>query len=487
MDNKKKNSKKIFVITKMLCAILLLSCFTVMFVIGVFFPRTVQSRYDKELAEFPEFTIESFLSGEYTAGITTWYSDTIFGRDNYKDIAAWERSLYGPVQEDEIHGSIPPLPPEESDESDVISDMSGVESNTSSASSDVSDVFSNDESSASVSSEASDDESSTDVSQEESKPPVEGEDELIDAIYIDKYNRAMELYAYNKPGGERYANYMNAFYADLKATIPGVKMYSMFIPKAAGIYLWDSTNPKVTVYAGETEKAIKSIDSMLNPEIKSVNIYDTLMQHKNEPIYFRSDHHWTTLGAYYGCVELAKAANVPYMQLDEYDREVRPGFLGSLYKYTNYSAKLLNNKEDFEIYRPKGLTYLDAYTVQYHDSTGRNAGFDNDIFWHISDQYVSAWYMTFINGDTYAVNIKSNVCKNGRKLLLIKDSYGDAMAPHFLKSFEEVWIIDARYFERNAIKFAAEKGITDVCFSMVAYSCDGTVSKHIERLRTLPD
>ncbi len=489
MDNKKKKAKKLFVVTKMLCAIFLLACFAVMFVVGLFFPRVTSSRYDKELTEFPAFTMETFLSGEYTDKITKWYSDTIFGRDDFKDINALIQSLCGPEEEDEFHGSS--LPPIE-DPLDISDDTSSSDNSSVSPSlpPDVSSEYSDDESGSTVvSTDTSSGDTSSDTSSAEVSPPPQGdgEEELIDAIFIDKNNRAMELYAYTTAGGKRYADYMNAFYKDLKAAIPNVNMYSMFIPKASGLYLWDANNAQVKAYAGETEKAIKSIDSMLDPAIKSVNVYNTLLEHKNEQIYFRTDHHWTTLGAYYACVELAKSANVPYLQLNEYDKEVRKGFLGSLYKYTNYSPKLLNNKEDFEIYRPKGITYPQSYTAMYHNTTGRDEGFEHDVFWYVNDQNSSSWYMQFINGDMYAVNIKSNVCNNGRKLMLIKDSYGDAMAPHFMKSFEEVWIIDARYFESNAIEFAKEKGITDVCFSMVAYSCTGGVAKHIERLRTLPN
>ncbi len=58
--------------------------------------------------------------------------------------------------------------------------------------------------------------------------------------------------------------------------------------------------------------------------------------------------------------------------------------------------------------------------------------------------------------------------KNGRKLLVIKDSFGNAEIPFYTSSFEQIYVLDVRYFERNLVNFIETTGVTDVLFTMSA-------------------
>ena len=90
-------------------------------------------------------------------------------------------------------------------------------------------------------------------------------------------------------------------------------------------------------------------------------------------------------------------------------------------------------------------------------------------------------YTKFIYGDSYTTHIQTNV-GNGRKLLVFKDSFGNALAPFLVGSFDEIYIADYREFDLNAKTFIEEKGITDVCFSMAAFSVAGSKRDNITRL-----
>ena len=79
-------------------------------------------------------------------------------------------------------------------------------------------------------------------------------------------------------------------------------------------------------------------------------------------------------------------------------------------------------------------------------------------------------YTKFIGGDSYTVDIKSPTVTNGRTLIIVKDSYGDALAPFLIGSFQEIWVVDVRYFKLNLADFAAAHGATDVCFCMSAFA-----------------
>lgn len=344
-------------------------------------------------------------------------------------------------------------------------------------SSEISDTSSGSESSADSSSDASSDNSSDTSSQ-----PT-GIEEVINSVLIDKNDRAMEIFSYSSKsnGGKNYALRMNALYQDLQAVKPGIKLYSMAIPKPCAYYIGDSE--KYANKAGCTELALNHINEYLDEGIVSVDVYNALMPHKNEEIYFRTDYHWTGLGAFYGAEALAKAAGVSFAPLSNYSSETRQGFLGALYSYTK-SSKLYANPDSFTVYKNKNYTYNTDYTVTYHSFKDFNSIDRHDIFYTFSDEKRSMWYMTYLNGDDRMVEIKSNVCNNGRKLLIIKDSYGNPLAPYFFESFEEVWMIDIRKFQDNVLNFVVDHGITDVSVSMSIHSVVGSNQKYLDSIRT---
>ena len=72
--------------------------------------------------------------------------------------------------------------------------------------------------------------------------------------------------------------------------------------------------------------------------------------------------------------------------------------------------------------------------------------------------------------------------KNGRKLLVIKDSFGNAEIPFYTSSFEQIYVLDVRYFERNLVNFIETTGVTDVLFTMSAYSVVGDNADNIANL-----
>jgi hypothetical protein len=74
--------------------------------------------------------------------------------------------------------------------------------------------------------------------------------------------------------------------------------------------------------------------------------------------------------------------------------------------------------------------------------------------------------------------------KNGRKIAVIKDSYGNALIPCLTSSFEEIYVIDMRYFDVNAVSYLKENGITDLLFAMNTFSATGSNFECIERIRT---
>ena len=138
-----------------------------------------------------------------------------------------------------------------------------------------------------------------------------------------------------------------------KATV-----YDMVIPTSIDIMLPESYIEKNSLNTSDQKKAIDeyilpSITAQ-DPNIKTISIFDTLKAHANEYLYFRTDHHWTQLGAYYGYVEFCKARGFEPVALDQFDRADYTGYLGSFYTATNSAALAANPRHRGGLYPPGG-------------------------------------------------------------------------------------------------------------------------------------
>lgn len=314
--------------------------------------------------------------------------------------------------------------------------------NSSEESSDVLSISMGSESSA-VSSE-------TQSKVEYSQPEVSydpNEVQLVNGIII-AGTRAMEQYGGGVKSAATYAGYLNNF---KKAVGENINVYSMPIPLAAAFYAPEKYKGSVTNH----EKTFASLRDNLNG-VKDVNLLSVLSTHIEEQIYSRTDHHWQALGAYYAAKELASVAGVPFKEITEFDSNGFSGFVGSFYGYTK-SSIIKNNPEDFVYYEPKF-----PYTAMYYNLNMQNPT-QKSLF------FPGNSYSKFIGGDSYCVKITSEQ-KNGRKLVIFKDSYGNALAPFVVGSFEEIYIFDIRYYKFDAMNFIKSNGITDVCFSLSAFS-----------------
>lgn len=460
----KKTSSFLLRLAKLISLFLIMGTFLFMFVFCVFLPRQTVSDYDT-LTEKPKFSFSSLLDGSYTSQLADYFTDTVHNRDRFKDLYARISNWFG--KETIIRS--------EDGQTEIVIGNTSNPNDTSDASSTQSQgTLSNDNSGTDSSvPDNSTNTSSSETSSEEQSGQID--EELCNDILI-LGTRAMEIYF-----GDRTLKYIPTFAQTLNQfaeAFPNVNVYSMVIPKSCAYYLQASAT--YGDYADRTLNDLQAIEERLSSKVTSINVYDTLKAHAGEDIYFRTDHHWTALGAYYAAQKLASDLGLPFQDLSTYEKKVRSGYLGTMYKYTGYHTTLLNNPEDFVTYIPAA-----TYRATFYNHSFQNPTEKDSLFLNISDDAKSSWYLTFIGGDSYAVKLESNACTNGRKLLIVKDSYGNALAPYLLYSFQEIYIVDARYFECNLKTFIPEQGITDVLFAECALSAVG--SNYIGYLQGLFD
>ncbi len=253
--------------------------------------------------------------------------------------------------------------------------------------------------------------------------------------------------AYETAGYEENAviYYTKALDSLKKSLGSHIRVFSLMVPSAIE-FLEDPAYKKLTFSQRE---GIKKIQEKLSPDIISLSALPLLEAHKSEYIYHHTDHHWTALGAYYAYTALGPTLGFTPHNYGEYPKETVEGFLGTLYNQS-LSPSLKAAPDTMEIVYPFADHEFDRHR-------GEALGKAVDL------AYVQGFnkYLTYIAGDDPWSEIRSSV-KNGKKILVIKDSYGNALIPYLIPHYEEIHIVDPRYYQGKIAQLVQEKGIADV-------------------------
>ena len=249
--------------------------------------------------------------------------------------------------------------------------------------------------------------------------------------------------------------------------LPGVDVYSMVIPTSVEYYLPED----VTGFTASQKNKIEYIGENLG-SVKSVDIWDVLASHTEEPIYTRTDHHWQPLGAYYAAETFAKAAGAGslFPPLSEYKQVVKDGYMGSLYFYSK-SANLKSDPEPFTMYISPNDA---ALKTTYYDKAFQN-GYESDLF---VARDAGSYYTSFLASDDRIAEIETD-CKNGKTLVICKESYGNALVPFLTSCYERIYVTDLRYFDLNLVDFCKSVGATDLLFATCTFTPAGTNCKYL--------
>lgn len=440
--------------------------FLAMTTVFLAFPRSRYSVLEKrDLAEFPDVNKIKENPGKFTADVSSWFSDTEPFRDDFMTLSM---NIRGAMKADF-----------RSDEDAVSFRPADVAANATSSG----DMTKSDndaiEKSDTVSSETvtEEDEDGDDINDGKAKLGSSG------TIIIGKGENVRALMAFGgtAKGGGGYVDLLNT----LADVFPSQKVYAIVAPLATEFYL-----PAKAAKASNPQKPfIYSIRDRLSPKVKFVDVYDELRKHRKEDIYLRTDHHWSPLGGYYAAKKLAETAGVPFKGLDAYDTNVLKKFVGTMYSYSK-DISVKNAPEDFIYYTPNQVSY-DAEFVSYFLNKNfkiirETKPYKSSFFKKFKDGSGNA-YLTFMGSDQAFVKVKTSTPGN-RKVLVIKDSYGNAVPGNLFYSFNEVHVIDFRYFTHNLKDYVAKNGITDivVCFNVFNAYSNGSAAK-VKKMLTQGD
>lgn len=391
-------------------------------IIGLIIPlRPKESVSEKrKLAEFPKITFDSLKSGDFFDGFNTWYSDSYPGREGLVALNSKIKSYYGikSLKDDtvKIHGDVQKGDdiPDEYDPNAVVTENSTSEENY-------------------------------------DKIDANGDSQSIGAVFV-VGNRAFEYYNFSQAQANNYISSMNKLAEKLSGK---AKVYDMIVPTSIGITLPDSYMGHIN--SSDQQKAIDYINSGLNGQIVKVPILKTLMSHRSEYIYFNTDHHWTQLGAYYAYCDFAKSAGITANPLDKYEKVEFDGFLGTFYNDTGKIPELKSNPDTIFAYKPNS-----SAKMVYTDAKGQQISWPivNDV----SKYPESVKYSCFIAGDNPYTEIHNPQITDGSSIMVVKESFGNALVPFLVENYENVYVIDYRHFTGSISKIITDKKIDTVLY-----------------------
>lgn len=241
--------------------------------------------------------------------------------------------------------------------------------------------------------------------------------------------RGMELLHIPDSSAASYAAMVNSV---ARAMPQEVNVFNAAIPTSCEFYA-----PK-GLYTNQIN-GIRKIYSQLDARVIPINAVRPLMEHAAEKIYFNTDHHWTQRGAYYAYKEFADVQGFSLPPLESFAKKDSWSHVGSFAAFgrgTYAETVLRANPELLERFLPNIASTGAAYTDMY---------MQNRYYSPMAVNTSNNTYACFMGGDCPVAKFTTDN-KNGRKLCIIKESYGNAFASWAINNYEEIYIIDPREF-----------------------------------------
>ncbi len=235
------------------------------------------------------------------------------------------------------------------------------------------------------------------------------------------------------------------------------KVYFALIPSAAEIH--SDLLPKGAPNHSQKELIDYAYSSV---SAHSVDMYSALSDHKDEKIFYRTDHHWTSLGAYYGYTAVCEAMGIDPKPLSDYtEKVVSDSFLGTTFSSSGFGWV---KPESISTYVEQG----NAVITNYPSGAPVEGSLYVESFLEVKDKY-----SYFYGGNTPLLTIDTGNDELP-SLLIVRDSYMDSMSPFLMEHFSSIHIVDLRYYKTSLNAYIQQNAIDNilVCYSVPNFATD---------------
>ena len=409
-------------------------------VVSFLLPLRPQRSYaeKRDLARFPEFSFSALVSGDYFDGISLWFSDTFPGREKWITLAQYDDSLYG-YSDIYIQGEIP-----------VTETVPVILENPTPATSPTQSAVTTESVKESVPA----------VTEPGTEPGWGGVDagdaaEIIRDMTAFQIGDSAFIYQnFSQATSDSYAALVNELAQKLQSK--GVTVISAPTPTAVGVLIEDEYQQKLGSVS--QVKIQDYINSRLDPQVVAVDTVNALIDHNDEYIYFRTDHHWTALGAYYSYRAICQSVGLEPVDIETLEPWDQGTFRGSLYGRVQQPNKL--RADTVTAYIPKGDIRFETYNTDGYPS-------QRTILTDASNRTEYEKYLVF--GTDYPMTHAENrSLPDAPNCIVVKDSFGNCFVPFLTQSFHHVYAIDYRKYYKEPIDKLIEKYNID-CVIIMPY------------------
>lgn len=395
---------------------------------------------NRTLAKKPVFSFQSVFDKSYASGWNDYYSDTLLLRENMIQANVKIKKNFG-IGKNRVSISVigtEPAPTKTPKPTQTpVASVSPVPTETQ------------------PHNPASTDEPS--VTASPSPAPAEEEPTGSGAatgMYITIGDETFKLDSYSEEAYDNYANYINKI---KKMAGPDIEVYSMLAPSR-------STYLALTKYDFLSSRAanVEQINSKIDKSVKNVNVLRSMVEHVDEYIYYRTDHHWTHLGAYYGYTELMKARNrqSEIIPLSNYSEKlVVEGYLG-FYNKPYLTQADYDNPDTIIAYYPI-VDYKYIYNSQ-------DVSIEKRLINKERVKPDKDYYLLFSDGGFGTYSEITTSSDSDLKCMVIKDSFGDSLISFLLPHYKTIYVVDSRTYNKaycgnlNIIDFAKSKNVDEI-------------------------
>ncbi|MBR5313391.1 MAG: Ig-like domain-containing protein [Clostridia bacterium] len=259
-----------------------------------------------------------------------------------------------------------------------------------------------------------------------------------DGVYTQAYYSATNSQNY----AQTAAYYKTLFGADTRVSMVIAPVSAMVID-----------NPTVTSKIPDQKDILDKMAAFVDPSVNFVDAYTEMYEHRDEYLFFKSDHHWTARGAYYAYSAFAKSIGLEPTPLDGFDYNVmNDSYHGSMYNYT-YDARVKNFVDTIEAFFPRK-----AHTMTISAIGGATYNYNTSIV------STNKTYVTFIAGDNpyTVINVPEN--PQDFNVLVLKDSFGNAFVPFLCEHYGNIIVVDTRHSGMNVYEQLKDYGLSDIIF-----------------------
>lgn len=392
---------------------------------------------NRDLNEKPVFTIENLFSGNYFNEYDIYFSDNFIFRKSFINFSKRIKHARGIYNEDAAEIVV-------FEGLNVADNFNDKENSNEREDMDIS--HKSKEINTEKVTDTSDESKATNIKKES----ITVDEKLIAGTNIGKIlivgNSAMEINTYNEVATKNYVKSINYI---SEIVDESVKTYSILVPTQ--IEFIHKQKYKNISYS--QKDCIDYVNNSFNSLVTSIDVYKTLKEHKDEYIYFRTDHHWTPLGAYYAYREFIQSTGEKPLNLNEFEKSEIEGFLGTLYNVT-LSEQISITPDTVEVYT---TNIKHDFWVYYDDEIYMGNTVD------IKFMNEKNKYSVYLSGDHPLGKITTEI-KNDKKIVVIKDSYANSFIPFLIPHYEEIYIVDPRMYEGNIFDLIKENNIDEILF-----------------------